>query len=251
MIPQETLAFKESRRFILDNWGAPYKFAVNVHSKPFSEAPDSVIGALKRMQWAGQTSVAITNDAMDAYAQLPDYSEMARCATLTEDFADFNELLSIGYMEEDKISYHDDGEDTLGPTVATLSLGSPALMTFKMKKAYAGKEKKALQLTIFHGDLVVMHGTRIHQAYLHEVVPKGKRRFALTCRKIVLENIEDDDIRAEAVQNSMLPEVSQLWDYPKAEDGEGRETTAHSSKRAADESQSTTSRAAKRCKTTA
>ncbi|KAK1986154.1 hypothetical protein LZ30DRAFT_648473 [Colletotrichum cereale] len=238
---------KLTRNF-LQNWGAPYKFAVNVRSRPFSEAPSSVIGALKRMQWAAQTSVDMTSDTVHAYTQLPDYSEMARCDTLTEDFIDFNELLSIGYMEEDKISYHDDGEDTLGPTVATLSLGSPALMSFKMKKSYAGKDKKVLQLTMFHGDLVVMHGTCIHQAYLHKVVPKGKRRFALTCRKIVLENIKDDDVRAEAVQNSILPEVSKLWDYPKAEDGEGRETNARSLKRAGDDSQTTMSPATKRSK---
>ncbi|EFQ26605.1 uncharacterized protein GLRG_02425 [Colletotrichum graminicola M1.001] len=217
---------KLTRNF-LQNWGAPYKFAVNVHSRPFSEAPDSLIGALKRMQWAGQKSVDMTSDT---------------------DFVDFNELLSIGYMEEDKISYHDDGEDTLGPTVATLSLGSPSLMSFKMKKSYAGKDKKVLQLTMFHGDLVVMHGTRIHQAYLHKVVPKGKRRFALTCRKIVLENIKDDDVRAEAVQNSIIPEVSKLWDYPKVEDSESCETNARLFKRASDDAQ-TTSRTTKRSKT--
>ncbi|KAK2001110.1 hypothetical protein LX36DRAFT_629421 [Colletotrichum falcatum] len=241
---------KLTRNF-LQNWGAPYKFAVNVHSRPFSEAPDSVIGALKRMQWAGQTSVDMTNDTMDAYAQLPDYSAMVRCDTLTDDFIDFNELLSIGYMEEDKINYHDDGEDTLGPTVATLSLGSPALMSFKTKKSYSVKEKKVLQLTIFHGDLVVMHGTRIHQAYLHKVVPKGKRRFALTCRKIVLENIKDDNVRAEAAQNSMVPEVSKLWDYPKAEYGEGRKTNARSLKRVSDDAQVTAFPATKRIKTNA
>ncbi|GKT69493.1 oxoglutarate iron-dependent oxygenase protein [Colletotrichum tofieldiae] len=195
----------------------------------------------------------MTNDAMNAYSQMPDYSEMARCDTLTEDFVDFNELLSIGYMEEDKISYHDDGEDTLGPTVATLSLGSPALMSFKRKKAYAGNDKKVLQLTMFHGDLVVMHGTRIHQAYLHKVVPRGKRRFALTCRKIVLENIDDDNVRAEAVHNSILSEVSEPWDYPNAEDseGRGRKTNAHPSKRASHESQSTTPCATKRRKSKA
>ncbi|KAK2032947.1 hypothetical protein LX32DRAFT_660923 [Colletotrichum zoysiae] len=220
---------KLTRNF-LQNWGAPYKFAVNVHSRPFSEAPDSLIGALKRMQWAGRTSVDMTNDT---------------------DFVDFNELLSIGYMEEDKINYHDDGEDTLGPTVATLSLGSPALMSFKMKKSYAGGDKKVLQLTMCHGDLVVMHGTRIHQAYLHKVEPKGKRRFALTCRNIVLENIKDDDVRAEAAKNSIVPKVSRFWSYPKAEDGEDHETSGRSLKRANDDAQTTTSRTAKRSKTNA
>ncbi|TQN75222.1 Alpha-ketoglutarate-dependent dioxygenase alkB-like protein 3 [Colletotrichum shisoi] len=245
-LPSEKLT-----RNFLQNWGAPYKFAVNVHSRPFSEAPESIIGALKRMQWAGKQSIATTNKTIDAYAQQPGFSEIAPCDTLTSNFVDFNELLSIGYMEEDKISYHDDGEDTLGPTVATLSLGSPAQMCFKMKPSYAGKGSKVLQLPIFHGDLVVMHGTRIHQAYLHRVVPKGKRRFALTCRNIVLETIEDDDARAEAAQNSILPEVSELWDYPKDEDVESQNENAGASKRAADEPQSTTGRTTKRRKTEA
>lgn len=94
---------KLTRNF-LQNWGAPYKFAVNVHSRPFSEAPESIIGALKRMQWAGKQSIATTNKTIDAYAQQPGFSEIVPCDTLTSNFVDFNELLSIGYMEEDKIS---------------------------------------------------------------------------------------------------------------------------------------------------
>lgn len=85
----------------------------------------------------------------------------------------------------------------------------------------------------------------------HRVVPKGKRRFALTCRNIVLETIEDDDARAEAAHNSILPEVSELWDYPKDEDVESHNENAGASKRAADEPQSTTGRTAKRHKTEA
>lgn len=68
--------------------------------------------------------------------------------------------------------YHDDGEDTLGPTVATLSLGSPAVMTFRIKKKYSrpereynSVEKELLRFPIYHGDMVVMHGTDIHQFY--------------------------------------------------------------------------------------
>lgn len=64
--------------------------------------------------------------------------------------------------------FHDDGEDTLGPTVATLSLGSPAQMLFRSKKKYMGVKKDnlpCLKFPVRHGDMVVMHGTRIHQAY--------------------------------------------------------------------------------------
>lgn len=123
------------------------------------------------------------NISLKEYAKLPDWRDLTRCNTLTEGFVDFNELLSLGYMEDDRIGvsncnihffpftadsskYHDDGEDTLGPTVATLSLGSPALMTFKMKKSYAGRDDVVLRFPLYHGDVVVMHGPRIHQAYL-------------------------------------------------------------------------------------
>lgn len=66
--------------------------------------------------------------------------------------------------------FHDDGEKELGPTVATLSLGSPAIMNFRgKKKAGFGGEKKdrpiMLSFRLQHGDTVIMHGTRIHQYY--------------------------------------------------------------------------------------
>lgn len=108
-------------------------------------------------------------------------------------FVDFNELLTIGYMEDDAISvryqprllsdghelttglqYHDDGEDTLGPTVATLSLGSSARMLFAEKTKYNPKTKKGTRSTarnqvlafpVHHGDMVVMHGAQVHQQY--------------------------------------------------------------------------------------
>lgn len=36
----------------------------------------------------------------------------------------------------DIVQYHDDGETTLGPTVMSLSLGCPALMSWRMKHKY-------------------------------------------------------------------------------------------------------------------
>ncbi|KAL0937584.1 uncharacterized protein CTRU02_207315 [Colletotrichum truncatum] len=203
-LPNETLT-----RHFLQNWGAPYKFAVAVASKPFTEAPDSIIGALKRLRWAGRISVSKTNNAFQK-----EMVNVARCASLSEDFVEFNELLSLGYMEDDRINFHDDGENTLGPTVATLSLGSPAQMAFRHKKSYAKNKLVVLKFPLCHGDLVVMHGTRIHRAYEHMVDPKGKRRFALTSRHIDLETL-DEQARVDAVQKSILPQISAAWDYPK------------------------------------
>lgn len=57
----------------------PYKYVVDVNSKPFCEAPQPIISALHRLSWAGQTTVTDGT------------------------FKPFNELLTLGYFEEQKI----------------------------------------------------------------------------------------------------------------------------------------------------
>lgn len=90
--------------------------------------------------------------------------------------------------------YHDDGEKTLGPTVATLSLGAGATMNFRPKKKThilalepntrcTGSGKRAtdssigkgtnnksenaavLSLKLRHGDIVIMHGREIQKLF--------------------------------------------------------------------------------------
>ncbi|PSN72603.1 hypothetical protein BS50DRAFT_673327 [Corynespora cassiicola Philippines] len=52
---------------------------------------------------------------------------------------EFNEVLALGYFQQQKINYHDDGEFGLGPTIATLSLGATGTMRLRMKgRHYAG-----------------------------------------------------------------------------------------------------------------
>ena len=43
----------------------------------------------------------------------------------------FNELLTAAYMEKQAMGFHTDGERGLGPVVASLSMGSPAIMKFR------------------------------------------------------------------------------------------------------------------------
>ncbi|OAL66444.1 hypothetical protein A7C99_1830 [Trichophyton rubrum] len=110
------------------NYGMPYKYIVSVDSRPFNTAPPVIISALERLKWA-------TRHTVDANAfQMP------------------NELLALGYFEDMSIGYHDDGESSLGPTIATLSLGAPATMLIRMKDEYYngfrkrdGKDKIYLQ----------------------------------------------------------------------------------------------------------
>ncbi|KAI2617129.1 hypothetical protein GGR54DRAFT_649065 [Hypoxylon sp. NC1633] len=188
------------------NYGAPYKFGVVVkQTTGFSDAPVPIVETLLRLTWAGQTAVDATAKTI-----------VAKEATATEgaiptDFEPYNEQLVLGYFEKSKISAHDDGEKELGPSVATLSLGSPSVMKF-MPKPTRDKDRNKqtyppiLSLVLKHGDMLVMHGQKIQKQYLHSVDPFGKHRFALTCRYIRPETIPDDEQRALAVVRGKLPE---------------------------------------------
>lgn len=110
----------------------PYKYVVAVDSKGFDEAPHEILSALGRLTWATQQAASGTGD----------------------EYLPPNELLAIGYFESMKmgvslhfhpqrrrlihilLQYHDDGEDSLGPTIATFSLGSSSTMTLRMKYKY-------------------------------------------------------------------------------------------------------------------
>ncbi len=88
-------------RHFQQNFGARYKFGVSVQSKGFDEAPDVILRALHRLIWASQQAVHYTADMMDQ----PDL------ATLTDDehrpprkSNEFNELLALGFMEDDRIN---------------------------------------------------------------------------------------------------------------------------------------------------
>ncbi|KAJ5573562.1 uncharacterized protein N7459_007989 [Penicillium hispanicum] len=96
------------------NYGMPYKYVVAVDSKGFNEAPPEILSALGRLSWATQQAASGTG-----HEYLPP-----------------NELLAIGYFEDMKMGYHDDGEFSLGPTIATFSLGGRAIMTIRMKYKY-------------------------------------------------------------------------------------------------------------------
>lgn len=117
----------------------PYKFVVPQDSKAFKDAPGVIMNGLNRMTWAGRK--AVTNGS----------------------FKDFNELLALGYFEKQRIGvrhfsvavphmtwrvpnviqYHDDGEDELLGTIATMSIGGDAVMKLRMKdKWYSAKALK-------------------------------------------------------------------------------------------------------------
>ncbi|KAE8454543.1 hypothetical protein EG329_000166 [Mollisiaceae sp. DMI_Dod_QoI] len=184
------------------NWGALYKYGVTPTTSGFNEAPLAIIRALKRLTYAGKYTVEGSK----------------------EDFDEFNELLLIGYNEKSHMDYHDDGEKTLGPTVATLSLGAHATMHFRPKKnSPIGEPKKSknskankpdsLKIVLNHGDLLIMHGTAIHAHYEHAVNPHGKLRFALTARFIKPELMQNEADREFARLGGILPFGHEQFDY--------------------------------------
>lgn len=70
-----------------------------VQSKGFDEAPDVILRALQRLIWAKKVAVPQSNAFIN---QLP--ARFIGDHSLVEESGDFNELLALGYMEDDKIN---------------------------------------------------------------------------------------------------------------------------------------------------
>jgi hypothetical protein len=104
-------------RHFLVNYGMPYKFIVATASRSFDGAARPITSTRSRLNWASKLIVE-------------------------GEHQEFNEVLALGYFEEQRINYHDDGEFGLGPTIATLSLGAPGTMRLRMKaNHYHGASK--------------------------------------------------------------------------------------------------------------
>lgn len=93
------------------NFGEDYKFSASVQSVAFDQAPWVIKDVRTRLNWAARQALGDKHTEAD----------------------EFNELLVFQYLEGQKINYHDDGEEGLGPTVTSLSLGAPARMNFRIK----------------------------------------------------------------------------------------------------------------------
>jgi hypothetical protein len=100
------------------NFGMPYKFIASGDSRSFEEAPAAVRMARSRIDWAQPMF------------------------TSPEGYQEFNEEIIFAYMEDQKMNYHDDGEEGLGPRIATLSLGGAATMSLRVKSKYHSQVSK-------------------------------------------------------------------------------------------------------------
>ena len=73
---------------------------MSVQSKGFSEAPDVILRALQRLIWVKKVAVECSNEFIRALGVGAEVSSSA----LVDGSQDFNELLALGYMEDDKIN---------------------------------------------------------------------------------------------------------------------------------------------------
>jgi alkylated DNA repair dioxygenase AlkB len=126
------------------NYGMPYKFIAATESHPFPEASHPVSKARSRLNWAARHCLARPAPSSSSSSPTSEQDEAEAMNTSTSstpalhDFNihPFNEVLALGYFEGQRISYHDDGESGLGPTIATLSLGAPGMMRIRLKQKH-------------------------------------------------------------------------------------------------------------------
>lgn len=132
------------------NYGMPYKFIAATESHPFPTGPHPITGARERLNWAARQ---ILSQSLPSHTESTGASPASNAADTIDVLSPldhfnakpFNEVLALGYFASQRISYHDDGEAGLGPTIATLSLGSPGTMHVRLKsKNHTGVSAKGI-----------------------------------------------------------------------------------------------------------
>ncbi|GAB7349809.1 hypothetical protein MBLNU459_g0519t2 [Dothideomycetes sp. NU459] len=154
------------------NFGEDYKFSASVSSVTFNNAPWVIRDVRTRLNWAAQQALG------DKFKKEEE----------------FNELLVLQYLEGQKIKYHDDGEEGLGPTVASLSLGAPARMNFRIKgkhwsgcgKPNDGGESRFTNVKPLEGTLKYKDRLAAWEALQEMDFPSSKEKTAL------LKNLSKD-----------------------------------------------------------
>ncbi|KAK9360670.1 hypothetical protein V1504DRAFT_433629 [Lipomyces starkeyi] len=105
------LASRTLAQYFAHNAGAHYNFCETLYkSTPFNLCPKAIPMVLNFIQ------AILRAEGIPACDQ-------------------FNEVLSIAYVECQKIGYHSDSETDIGETIASISLGSRAVMKFRKKVA--------------------------------------------------------------------------------------------------------------------
>lgn len=111
----------------------PYRYVVSVDSKGFNEAPPPVMHCLSRLTWAAR-QVAGNNCPPNELLAVGYFEEMAM--NVSSSYLFFHFSLTPKRSNTNIVKYHDDGESSLGPTIATLSIGGKARMVVRLKDKY-------------------------------------------------------------------------------------------------------------------
>jgi len=156
----------------------PYHYVSQGNTIPLDRSPSCVIKALETLN----SVVACLDNQL---LQMP-----------------FNEALSICYLMGQKLNYHSDDEKGLGEVVASISLGNRAAMDFRPYTS-TGHGARCLRLQLRHGDIVVMRGRSIQEAFQHRVIPEGFR-ISITARQIHSDHLGKNEASNTAVQSHAL-----------------------------------------------
>lgn len=190
------------------NAGAPYKYIAEAVSTPFDKCPTSVCQAREHIHYL--------------------------CKSALDKSTDFNEILSVAYAEGQEMNFHSDDEPGLGPVVAGLTLGSHAEMLFRHHVAYKknflykngpfrpsearvpeASSDRILQITLSHGDLLIMDGLNIQKQYEHAVFVRDNDlvRFAATARFIHPQPLPATNL-THVKPSLQPPETAASWQKP-------------------------------------
>ncbi|KAJ5116544.1 hypothetical protein N7456_000892 [Penicillium angulare] len=232
---------------LLKNIGLPYSFRAPNDSQSFNEFHEK------------------NPDLVSAYAQLHWACNFANQEDGIEN-KPINEMLIIGYLKGQDINWHHDGNGTLGPTIATLCLGTKARMSFRMKGLYYwglsrsgmlvsddpvlkgcqnyvrrkrlkrqylngeltqeeydherrkiirkgeySKPPRIIELTLYHGHIVVMNGEGIQKYYEHSVESIEGLRFAPTARHVIGDQKEFEKMDIDLTMGECELKDDQLY----------------------------------------
>ncbi|PGH20387.1 hypothetical protein AJ80_03655 [Polytolypa hystricis UAMH7299] len=206
------------------NYGMKYKYIVETDTASFNKAPCVIRRALGRLAWAGRQTVSQSEFQPPNELLAIGYFDTQRIGWHDDGEVGLGPTiatLSLGgeaimsIRVKDKY-YKGNKEPTTRSKIIENDPAPPGCEKYEARRLLrdefeAGKisasERKTrlekifsepepeldgklrptkviIEMRLFHGDLVVMHGARLQQCYEHQVVPKDKVRFALTARYI-------------------------------------------------------------------
>lgn len=146
-----------------------------------------------------------------------------------------NSVQIHGYMEGMSLGWHVGGEQDIGNTVSTLSLGSDAELLIRPRTdpearpwtagVLPDKEDLLRALTrvpLIHGSMVIIHGP-FHDYFEQKVDCKGPLRFAITTRHV--KQIEKDELLRGMSDHKLSRRFNGPWFIESDDEGDSQPQT--------------------------